>query len=492
MAKFNPKGTSSATKSTETVNAEGGVAYKESAKLEFVSTLLTSFLNDKFYESSNETMRRLLTLMTDISDKKFLAKAAIYARTKFGMRSVTHFTAAELARLVKGEEWTKKFFCDVVYRPDDMTEIVSYYLKNYKKPLPNSLKKGLGRAFGKFNSYELAKYRGEGKEVSLVDLVNLIHPKPTEKNGFAIGDLVNKKLKSKDTWETELTQAGQKAKTEEEKVQLKSDVWTKLITEKKIGYFALLRNLRNILEQSPNIVDQACEMLTDEKLIKNSLVLPFRYHVAYKEIENIGVDGAKKVLRAINKAADIALKNVPKFTGKTLIVLDGSGSMDGKPRDIGSLFSAVLLKVNEDADFIAFADEAKYFTIDTSDSVITLADKVAEKSQECGGGTNFHSIFETIKKNYDRIIILSDMQGWMTDSTWMHPGAPTKTFAKYKTNYKADPYVYSFNLNDYGTIMFPEKNVFAIAGWSEKIFDVMKILETDKNALIAEIEKVQL
>ena len=80
----------------------------------------------------------------------------------------------------------------------------------------------------------------------------------------------------------------------------------------------------------------------------------------------------------------------------------------------------------------------------------------------------------------------------MEDSSYMHPGAPTKVFGAYKSKYNANPYVYSFNLNDYGTIMFPEKNVFCMAGWSEKVFDLMKILETDKDALVAEVEKIEI
>jgi len=473
----------------DTINAAGGNAFSESPKLELVSTLLTSFLDDKYYESSKENVRRIINLINDISDKKFVGKAAIYARTKFGMRSVSHLVAAEVARKVKGEQWTKDFFDKVIYRPDDMLEIVAYYISNYKKPIPNSLKKGLRKAIGKFNPYELGKYKGENKEVSMVDLINLIHPTPTEKNGFALGDLINGTLKANDTWEKNLTQTGQKAKSEEEKAELKKDVWTKLIKEKKIGYFALLRNLRNIIEQAPDVLDEAASMLVDEKFIKNSLLLPFRYATAYNQIQILD-NPPRKIISAISKAADIALSNVPKFEGKTCIVLDVSGSMEGRPLEIGSLFAAVLAKTNDDADFMIFADHAKYKTFNPQDSVLTLMNKIKE-DEGVGGGTNFHCIFETINKKYDRIIILSDMQGWMNDS-WYHSGAPTVAFKTYKNKYNADPYIYSFDLNSYGTLMFPEKKVYAIAGWSEKIFDLMKILETDKEALIHEIEKIQL
>lgn len=474
MSKFNRKSSG-----TKTVNLAGGEAFKETPKLEFVSILLTSFLKDKFYETENETMKRVINLIDTIKDKKFVAKAGIYARTKFGMRSVSHLVAGQIAKIVKGEDWTKRFFDKVVYRVDDITEILSFYLFTYGKPIPNSLKKGLNQALGRFDEYAIAKYRGENSELSLVDAVNLIHPKPTEKNKVALEKLVKGTLKSKDTWEIELTQAGQKAKTEEEKTELKKQSWVKLIKEKKIKYFALLRNLRNIIEQAPEVLDEALKILVDEKLINESLVLPFRYSTAYNEIEQMS--STQKVLKAISKAIDISLQNVPKFEGDTLVVLDCSGSMAGQPAQIGSLFTSILVKTN-DADLILFSDMAKYKTVNSMDSTLTIANSINFAT----GGTNFHAIFETANKKYDRIIILSDMQGWIGGN------APVKTFNKYKERTNANPIIYSFDLNGYGTLQFPERNIYCLAGFSEKIFDIMKFLETDKEALIHEIEKIEL
>ena len=151
------------------------------------------------------------------------------------MRSITHATAGELANSVKGEGWLKKYFNRVTYRADDITEILAYYLEKFGKPIPNSMKKGLGYSFGKFDGYQLAKYRKDGAKISLIDAVNLLHPKPTSKNKEALTLLVNGKLKSTDTWETKLTQAGQKAKTDEEKSELKAEAWRSLIKERKLG-----------------------------------------------------------------------------------------------------------------------------------------------------------------------------------------------------------------------------------------------------------------
>ena len=477
MAKFNV----STVGKTKTTNLAGSKAYKETSKLELISTLLTSFLDSKFYESGTDTQKRIVNIVGGLKDKKFAAKAAIYARTEFGMRSVSHLVAGEIANLVKGESWTKNFFDKVVYRPDDATEILAYYMSNYGKPIPNSLKKGLGLSLGKFDAYSLSKYKGEGKAISLVDLVNLVHPVPTEKNGTAIAELVKGTLKPAETWEVKLTQAGQTADSEEEKVELKADAWKDLIANKKLKYFAAIRNLRNIIEQCPEMIDAVCDIITNEKEIKKSLVMPFRYTTAYGVIEQMEASKTtRKVLSALNQAVDLACKNVPVLEGETLVAVDVSGSMSGSCAQIALLFAAILFKSNN-CDVLTFDNSARYINLIPEDSIITLKNKIPFN----GGGTNFEAIFAKANKKYDNIIILSDMQGWMEASL-------QRGLSAYKSKYTAAPRIYSFNLNDYGTLMFPEANVYCLAGWSEKVFDLMKLLEKDKNAMINEIEKVEL
>lgn len=472
---------------TKTTNLAGGEAYAEQPELEFVSTLLTSFVSDQYYRSADQTIERIKELLKSI-DPQFAAKAAIYARNEFGMRSITHVVAGELGIKAKGDPWKRRFYNRVVHRVDDITEILSYYLHAYGKPIPNSMKRGLADSFSKFDEYQLAKYRAEKKTISLVDAVNLLRPKPTDKNAEALAKLVKGELKSTGTWESELTKAGQEAESEEDKQERKRESWEKLVRERKIGYFALLRNLRNIIQDAPEVTDEAVAMLTDEHLIRRSLVLPFRFQTALEELSKVGLAQSIKILIGLNKALELSLANVPRLEGQTLVVLDESGSMGGRPIEIGALFAAVLLKTNN-ALLMLFSDDARYKIINPLDSIGSIVKDI--KSDLRMAGTDFHSIFTTANQPYDRFIILSDMQGWRGDDYYGY-GAPTKALAEYRSKTGADPIIYSFNLQDYGTIMFPERNVYAIAGFSEKIFDVMKVLEQDKRALINKINEVEI
>lgn len=477
MARFNTQTVST----TKTVNRAGGEAYKQTDQVALTSLVLTSMLKDQFYRPKEETLVELRNLLNK-NDALFCAKLAVYARKTHGLRSISHVIAAELAPRISGETWAKKFYEEVINRPDDMLEIVSYYkAQKDNKSLPSALKKGFRNKMSKLSAYEIAKYRGEGKQWKMVDLTNLVHPKPTEQNMEAYSALVADTLRNTDTWETKLSAAGNEENVEE----AKAEAWKELVENKTIGYFALLRNLRNIIQQAPTLVPAVAEMLVDEKRIRKSLVLPFRYLTAIREIESINSSESRKIVMALNKAVEISCVNVPTFEGKTLVVLDESGSMGSFTNpssawSIGSVFAAVILKTNPEADFMTFDTRARYKVFNPQDSVYTIA-----RNDPNGGGTDFKCIFTAINKGYDRIIVLSDMQGWVGYHT------PQAEFNHYKTQYGVNTKVFSFDLTGYGTTQF-SGNVFALAGFSEKTLEVMAILEKDKNAMINEINKISL
>lgn len=472
MSRFN-----SPTVGTKTVNKAGGEAYTQSPKLELVSILLTSFANDTFYEKAESKFDRLKGLIK-LNDPLFVAKAAVYARNEFGMRSITHVLASELAPYLSKQEWAKRFYSAIIHRPDDMMEIISY-MKAHKQKIPNAMKKGFALAFDRFDAYQLGKYRGETKTVKLVDVVNLVHPVPVEKNKVALEALVKGTLKATATWEAALTKAGQIEGTAEDKAEAKKEAWGEMIKSGRMGYFALLRNLRNIMQVNPELEGEVISQLTNRDKIKKSLVLPFRFFTAITELEILS--NTRKIVAAISTAAEISLDNVPEFPGKTLIAIDVSGSMGGKPEEIARMFGAVLYKAT-DSTLLTFDNVAKFVTLNPNDSLLSLTKAIPFT----GGGTNFNAIFEKIEQKFDRIIILSDMQGWIAD------GWGRAAYANYKMRTGADPLIYSFDLQNYGSMEFPERNVFCLAGFSDKIFDIMKVLEEDREALIHKVESIVL
>ena len=486
MARFR---TRTATLTPNTENLAGGEAFTESPELELISMLLTSFTQDQYHRSADDGLKRLGQLVAAIPNKGFVAKAAAYARNEFGMRSITHALIGELVTQVKGEDWVKYAVANTVRRPDDALEILAYV----GKPVPNSLKKGLALAIQKFDEYSLAKYRGENTDCKMVDLFNLVHPAPHSVGQRDLWNkLMNGTLKSKDTWEVNVSAAGSDA-------HAKKAAWTELVESGKIGYFALLRNLRNILHWAPDAVPEAIEILTDKIRIKKSLVLPFRYLTAFRQLQD--EPGVSPILEGLIEACEISLSNVPEFDGNTLTVVDTSGSMYStisekstvRYTDIAFLMAAAFAK-KQDGDFMIFASKAGYESV-----VGTAALRFAVDSEAFSGkydhGTNFQSIFERANAPYDRIVIFSDMQAWETrqncsfyGSMYNDTSIPTKALAEYRQRHKVNSHIFSIDMSGYGSLQFPENRVYAMAGFSEKIFDVMALFEQDREALISTIK----
>jgi hypothetical protein len=77
MSRFNNAANNETQKTT---NLASGEAYTQSPELEFVSILMTSFVQDQYYRKADDTIARLRVLM-DAIDPKFAAKTAILLPT---------------------------------------------------------------------------------------------------------------------------------------------------------------------------------------------------------------------------------------------------------------------------------------------------------------------------------------------------------------------------------------------------------------------------
>jgi hypothetical protein len=463
MSKFNT------IKTNKTTNYGGGVAYKHSPEMELVVSVLTTFLEDKFYESGDERIERIKELVKKVSPE-FVAKLAIMARKEFYLRSVVHLLVGELSRNHRGDSLVRKTIVKTTERPDDLIEIVAYL----DKPLPNQVKKGIREALKKFDAYQLAKYRLENHQTKLVDLFNLVHPKPINKEQEKVWkDLIYGNLKNTETWEARLSSGEDKAR-----------VWRELVLEEKIGYMALLRNLRNIDEQADEETKQkACMIIANRERVKLSKQLPFRFYNAYENVNN------QDMLEAISVALDYSLENVPVFDGKTLIAVDVSGSMKGKPAKIASLFAGALMKTSN-CDVVLYNSNIEQFKFLRSEPVLTIAQRI---QNEVGGGTNTGLVFEWIQENdkqYDRIIILSDNESWEETKYYGLRGTQ-EVFKNYKNQTNQNPFIYAIDIQGYGTKDIKGDRVFHVAGWSEKIFDFIKWIEKE-NQLVDFVNSVEI
>lgn len=478
MSKFNSKAVD------KTTNKCGVPAFDMNLKEKLVTQVLTSFFNeDKYYgDNSKEIIENIRALLK--IDPKFVANLAVYARKEMHMRSISHVLVAELANHPNGKPFARKAIFNVAERPDDMTEILSYYLAEFGKPIPASMKKGLADAFCKFDEYQLAKYNRK-QEVKLKDVIILTHPKPKNSGQDELfKKVLDNSLETPVTWETQLSAKGNT-----------KEVWERLIAEGRLGYMAMLRNLRNIIKSGAGNIDAVLDYISNRDNVLKSKQLPFRFYSAYKMLKNEGL-GTSKVYNALEMAIRASVDNIPRMHGKTLIAADVSGSMTSPisrnsivaSADIATLLMTIANYICDDAITVAFDTELYMCPMASVNGIISNAESIIVN----GGGTNITLPLQYIIQNniyVDRVIILSDNEinyGW--DDSW-RSSVPCQSLAdKYRREINPNAWVHAIDLQGYGTQQFRGKNTNIIAGWSEKALEFIALAEQGVDTLRGKIE----
>ncbi len=473
MSKFNT------TNTMKTVNKSGHVAYAMADKPKLVTQVLTSFFNEEKYygDNSNELIATAKAIIK--SDAHFVANLARYARKEMHLRSVSHALATLLAHETEGKPYTKEVIADVVERPDDITEIMACYLNMYGKPIANGLKKALAAALGKFNEYQIAKYNGGNKAVKFKDILKLTHVKPiNDEQDKIFSEIINDTLPVAERWETELSAKGNT-----------KEVWENLIDGNKLGYMAMLRNLRNIINAAPANIDKVYAKLADKEQVLKSKQLPFRFYAAYAEVAKLPNAGTK-VLDVLETAIQYSVENMPKLSGTTVIAIDTSGSMSSSISnkstvrcvDIARLLAVMASHICDNAIVYSFDTSIHKMQISTRGGIIQTAQSI----MNCGGGTNLSLPLREIYQNEikaDRFLMFSD-----NEINYRYEYTCQTLADKYRQTINSNLWVHAIDLQGYGTQQFIGSKTNIIAGWNEKIFEFIALAEEGIDTQVKRIE----
>lgn len=406
---------------------EGGRAVVGSNVQQLRRTLLSCFLfEDNFYENGVSISERLSELVK-ANSAEVVSALAIEARTKFHLRHAPLFIAREMCRHKKHLPYLATTLEQIILRVDEISEFLGLYWKGEtgkdKSPIANQAKKGLAAAFNKFSEYNFAKYDRDN-DVKIRDVMFLVHPKPddvranasrnvaaTRKAKFkneakktrALTDketlfrkIAQRELATPDTWEVAISAC----KTEAEK----KTEWTRLLNENKLGGLAFLRNLRNMNDAGVN-----------KALIKSyfgvadfSRVLPFRFISAAKYAPNLQDELEQAMLAAVGGAE--------KLSGRTVLIIDVSGSMEGPLSaksentrlETAAALAILAREICEYVDVYTFSDS---LVAVPNRRGFALRDAI-DKSQPHSGTNLAHSLGQLHQKDksYDRIIVFTDEQ----------------------------------------------------------------------------------
>lgn len=414
---------------------EGGKASKINSLEELKRATMSCLLwENEFYEDGVSIAERISTLVDKcIKQGLYNDVIDVLKKVKFDMR-LRHCPLWLIVSVFKaGEKVSKELISSILTRPDDMGELISLYNKDGKKPLPNQMKKGIALAFEKFDEYQLAKYN-RNANYKLVDIANLCHPRVTD----AIDKLVRGTLETPKTWEVLLSSAG----SDETK---KKDAWLDLINTKKLPDMALLKNIRGMLNVGVS-KETIVNRIND---IQNGKLLPIDYIRAGQNNPTLESEIENKFLSTFTKE---------KAPGKTAILVDVSGSMDGDRLKYALALAMIGREMYENVDIYSFSNDT---VLVPNRRGFALAEAI-DNSQRHWGTYMWSSVEKISTQDYERILVITDEQAH---------DSPSKKVS-------ANMYIVNVASYDKGVGYTLGTNITHINGFSDKVFDY--IVEVEK------------
>lgn len=384
----------------------GAIADRTSKLNELYRSVLANMLwEDTYYENGESVAQRIAKLVPEVNPVK-VAELAVETRNEAKLRHVPLLLVREMARYKTHAPYVADTLYNVIQRADELTEFVSIYWVGGKQPLSAQVKKGLARAFTKFDEYALSKYSRDS-QVKLRDVLFLCHARPQNKAQEDLWKrLINDDLKIPDTWEVAISSVGNGDK---------KDAWERLLKENKLGSMALLRNLRNF-EQAGVDREFIKEAL---KRCKTERVLPFRFISAVNHAPQWQVELENLMLKSMSGQTLIK--------GRTVICVDCSGSMrapissksEMTRLDCAAALCIILREVCEDVVFYATAGNDSTCIHQTirvkPNRGFALKDEIVSKFNTLGGGGIFLSQVMDFMKNAEKgkanqVIVITDEQ----------------------------------------------------------------------------------
>lgn len=531
----------------DTTNQQGLPAYSQDKWLTLLTMLNTLKLEPQYYRSVTNTLKELQTLIDQCAkeDLYLTCQCIVYSRCMGeGLRTVSQASSVFIAPYISGQEYSKRFYGlwnkkeqkgGVIFRPDDMAEILQGYIalngqikqtvtlvngvpqssetSTSGPKLSNAMKKGFKSVLESLDSYSLLKYKSK-----LIDIINLVHPSPRlstakiEYNGEQVStiDAIMKGYNvSANTWEVNQGEAGQivakavkegKLDDQEAKqvlTQAKADNWKELLDTNKLGILAALRNLRNILINNPDssTINKLCDLVSNPTLIREGKIMPYQLDLANEiMIAEFNSPYARQISQALAKGYELAIPNLSALIpGQNVIFLDQSGSMGYEIKLPGqkhrsrtsciskaALIAATIAKATN-ADIICFGSTARYVQYNPNLDVFSLAKQLSSSNM---GGTDLSTAWKLAQQSnrkYTRTFILSDNE--------VNRGSTYNSYMSYVKNV-GHPYVYSVDLAGYGTNAIAGDKVRYYYGYGFAMFDDIAKSEFNAAYHLDKVKKV--
>jgi hypothetical protein len=505
---------------------EGGAGYQRDTKSELFLLAVTNMVGEHtFYESadSRDSRYEQLVRAATVEDPEWTARMLAWLRGEGNLRSAALVGAAEFVRTRQtlgldhaahqaprtGRGLSRTVIDSVLQRADEPGELLAYWTRSYGRAIPKPVKRGIGDAVRRlYTERATLKYDTDSHAYRFGDVLELVHTTPARDRPWQ-GDLFEhvidrrhgrdnpipeslemlrersvlmdippgERAKMLRSWGARaprfLSDAGMTWEALAGWLQGPMDARAWEVIIPTMGYMALLRNLRNF--DQAGVRDPVAEMvaakLANPQEVAGSRQLPFRFLSAFKAAPSL------RWAWALEKGLNHSLANVPVLPGRTLILVDMSGSMGGSlsarsdlsRAEAAGVFGAALAVRAEHADLVQYGTHSAPVPVRGGESVLTLLQRFAGM-----GGTNTWGAVRERYAGHDRVVIVTDEQAHDSYGREFHPGGMSRTVP-----------IYVWNVAGYRAGTAPtggRDNTHVFGGLTDAAFRMIPLLEAGQNA----------
>lgn len=494
---------------TRTTNYEGGEAFEpDSPQLALYKVVINNLLEDTFYREDQDALKEVITRVQPVAeeDPEFVLQLAAYAREEMYLRDISQVLLVLAAAKEATKPYVREYAPAIIQRADEPMTVIAAWDQLLGGTLPKPLKKGIADALHNFDAYQFAKYDSDRREVNLKDVLNRTHPKPEDFQEQAIfQSIIHGELDEGEAWKDHYTIGEQETRAARRDVSYLDtpETWETTISERgntkeawldvlpKMGLFAIIRNLRNLIEAGVG-ADTILEEL-DLEWVRNAKLYPFRFYQSYQALQDAGV-ARPDLQRWLSDAVDVAAESLPDQLESTFVTVDLSGSMDSRLserstltyKEIAALFGGTLMR--KGAATSGFGEDHQVVSAHVDTPTLELQRRIMDL--DVGHSTNAWKALRYLTENderYDRVVIFTDEQVW--DSTGYRQTETVRDWLDaYREHVHPEAALYVIDLSSYGTLSTPEgyPGVYRISGWNENVIDFIQYAERP-DAVISEI-----
>ncbi|MFF4886531.1 TROVE domain-containing protein [Streptomyces nigra] len=494
---------------------EGGRGRERDARSELFLLAVANFVSQKtFYESGADRDDRFAALVRElaVSDPEWTAGLLGWLRTEGNLRTAALVGAAEYvkARLDAGAcdgPANRRVVDSVLRRPDEPGELLAYWTATYGRNVPKPVKRGIADAVRRlYSGKSLLKYDTASKGYRFGDILNLTHAAPDPAKPWQ-GELFRYALDRRHHPETAVPPVSDAVLTAHRELMavpvgqrralvtseggaerlaaagmtwealagwlqgpMDKAAWEAVIPS--MGVMALVRNLRNFDEAgvSDEVAARVAARISDPAEVARSRQFPFRYLAAHRHAPSL------RWAYPLEQALGHSLANVPALPGRTLILVDRSGSMfwsrlsdrsELNRADAAAIFGTALALRARKADLVEFGSTSAAVPFRAGESVLKILGRFGDL-----GGTDTTGAVRAHYRRHDRVLIVTDEQYAPS-----HHGDPTEQVP-------ADVPVYTWNLAGYRAGHGPSGtgNRHTFGGLSDAAFRMVPLLESARDA----------